>query len=86
MLKHQGVITFGESRSLIANELREAGINPKAEVSQLSDAVTLARAVVRRGGAVILSPACASFDEFDSFAQRGEVFTHLVLRGNTSKA
>jgi UDP-N-acetylmuramoylalanine--D-glutamate ligase len=30
------------------------------------------------GDAVLLSPACASFDEFDSFEQRGAVFKELV--------
>ena len=37
-----------------------------------------ARRRARAGDAVVLSPACASFDEFDDFEHRGDVFRALV--------
>jgi UDP-N-acetylmuramoylalanine--D-glutamate ligase len=44
----------------------------------MADAVALARGLARPGDAVVLSPACASFDEFRSFEHRGDVFRALV--------
>ena len=44
-----------------------------------ADAVRLARECAREGESVILSPACASFDAFKNFEERGKVFKSLVL-------
>ena len=43
-----------------------------------ADAVSRARSLARPGGCVLLSPASASFDRFDNFAERGEYFKTLV--------
>ncbi len=42
------------------------------------DAVSAARALAREGGCVLLSPACASFDAFRNFAERGNTFKAIV--------
>jgi UDP-N-acetylmuramoylalanine--D-glutamate ligase len=44
----------------------------------LADAVGLAASLAVAGDAVVLSPACASFDEFSSYEHRGCVFKELV--------
>jgi UDP-N-acetylmuramoylalanine--D-glutamate ligase len=44
----------------------------------LDEAVRRAAAVARRGDTVLLSPACSSFDQFKSYAERGRVFQELV--------
>jgi len=44
----------------------------------LEDALDAALAIAQPGEVVLLSPACASFDEFTSFEQRGRVFKQLV--------
>ena len=44
----------------------------------LADAVSLAHSLAREGDAVVLSPACAAFDRFKNFMERGEVFKALV--------
>ena len=46
--------------------------------SDFSDAVMQARRLARPGGCVLLSPACASFDAFRNFAERGNVFKEIV--------
>jgi UDP-N-acetylmuramoylalanine--D-glutamate ligase len=44
----------------------------------LEDAVTRAAATAAPGEVVLLSPACASFDAFDNFEQRGDRFREIV--------
>ncbi len=44
----------------------------------LQAAVSAARAEAEPGDTILLAPACASFDQFDSFEQRGEIFEALV--------
>ena len=54
-------------------------------VDTLESAVSLAAHSSFSGDCVLLSPACASFDMFDNYKQRGEMFVQAVseLRGNT---
>jgi UDP-N-acetylmuramoylalanine--D-glutamate ligase len=79
LARHRGVVAFGASGPAIAQELRAAGLTV-AEAGTLSEAVQVARQVAQPGDAVLLSPGCASFDEFDDFEHRGRVFRDLVGR------
>ena len=54
------------------------GAVPHAQCGDLATAVAQAAAEAQPGEAVLLSPACASFDQFQSFEHRGEAFTALV--------
>ncbi|MCB9796193.1 MAG: UDP-N-acetylmuramoyl-L-alanine--D-glutamate ligase [Alphaproteobacteria bacterium] len=74
----RAVICFGQSGPEIGAAL---GGLPVELSPGLSSAVELARSRARRGQAVLLSPACASFDEFENFERRGEAFRRLALRG-----
>ena len=47
-------------------------------VATLNEAVELAAEVAKPGDTVLLSPACASFDQFKDYAERGNVFQELV--------
>ncbi len=50
------------------------------EAGSADEAVTLARKMARNGEAVLLSPACASFDLFRNYEDRGDQFRRAVLR------
>jgi UDP-N-acetylmuramoylalanine--D-glutamate ligase len=49
-------------------------------VNSLAEAVQLANRLAESGDVVLLSPACASYDMFDNFQQRGQEFVKLVRR------
>ena len=67
----------GEAALEIAAALREAGV-PFLECGDLETAVARASADAEAGDVVLLSPACASFDQFRDFEDRGERFRALV--------
>jgi UDP-N-acetylmuramoylalanine--D-glutamate ligase len=66
-------ILIGATAERLAACLRAAGSQPVI-AGELSRAVALARQAVLPGGTVLLSPACASFDQFQGFEDRGARF------------
>jgi UDP-N-acetylmuramoylalanine--D-glutamate ligase len=62
---------------LIEAALASSGISMQSAAS-LPEAVTLAAGRAQPGDAVLLSPACASFDMFKDYAHRAEVFCEAV--------
>jgi len=71
----RAVICFGQAGSEIAASL--SALRPE-RAAGMARAMERARRRARAGDAVVLSPACASFDEFDDFEHRGDVFRALV--------
>jgi UDP-N-acetylmuramoylalanine--D-glutamate ligase len=72
------VVAIGESRDLIAGAL---GSRVSVQLaSDMRSAVRQAFALAAPGGAVLLAPACASFDMFRDYADRGRVFKQETRR------
>jgi UDP-N-acetylmuramoylalanine--D-glutamate ligase len=72
------VVAIGEARGLIRAELGDAV--PVHEADDMNTAVRTAFASAPPRGAVVLAPACASFDMFRDYAERGRVFKQEVAR------
>jgi len=71
------VITFGGSGEAIADELCQLGVSVE-RAGNLADAVQRSRTLAQVGDRVLLSPGCASFDEFRNFEHRGQTFRELT--------
>lgn len=72
-------VLIGVDRDQLRVPLERAGAVVE-DARSMEAAVRAARAAARPGDVVLLSPACASFDMFDNFEHRGEVFKAAVLR------
>ena len=76
--KVRTIVTLGEEEPLLEDAFRSHTSILKAGMS-LKRAVELAERAAEEGDVVLLSPACASFDMFRGFADRGDQFRTLVL-------
>jgi len=75
----RAVVLMGRDAPLIRAALQSAGV-PLLEAGTMEEAVSLASRQAQPGDAVLLSPACASFDMFRDYAHRAEVFRAAVAR------
>jgi UDP-N-acetylmuramoylalanine--D-glutamate ligase len=74
---HGRAYLIGETAPELAEALGRAGV-PYVQCGDLATAVGAAAEAARPGEVVLLSPACASYDQFRDFEQRGEEFRRLV--------
>ena len=70
------VIAFGQAKEIILLAVGDAVRSTSA--MDLNEALSLAQNYSQPGDIVLLSPGCASFDQFDNFEQRGNHFKKLV--------
>ncbi len=71
------VVLIGRDADKIAEALHECGV-PLLPAKDMQDAVRICAAEAQPGDAVLLSPACASFDMFRNYQHRAEVFIAAV--------
>jgi len=74
----KAVVAIGEARPLVRDAL--AGALEVREAETFEDAVKSAWALAKPDGVVLLAPACASFDMFRDYADRGRQFKELVRK------
>jgi UDP-N-acetylmuramoylalanine--D-glutamate ligase len=75
----RAVLLIGRDAPLIGATLEGCGVETAA-VSSMREAVELAQRFAHPGDAVLLSPACASFDMFRNYIHRAEAFTEAVQK------
>ena len=75
--KCRAVYLIGEAARALADALAPTGV-PLHETGDMEHAVAMARAAAHDGEIVLLSPACASFDQYRDFEDRGDHFRALV--------
>jgi len=74
----KAVVAIGEARPLVREAL--ADLIEVQEADTLADAIDRAFALAKPSGVVLLAPACASFDMFRDYAERGRRFKEEVKR------
>ncbi len=75
--KGKGAFVFGEASDRICDEME--GRTPTRRFSGLQEAFSEAVNRAAAGDVVLLSPACSSFDQYESYAQRGDHFKRLAM-------
>ncbi|KRL91351.1 UDP-N-acetylmuramoyl-L-alanine--D-glutamate ligase [Lactobacillus kalixensis] len=77
--KHvKAIVLYGETKYLLADAARKAGIKDIVIENTLQEAVPKAYELTDPGDVLLFSPACASWDQFRTFEERGDYFVNFV--------
>ena len=77
--KHvKAVVLYGQTRYLLADAARKAGIKNILIENTLQEAVPKAYELTKPGDVMLFSPACASWDQFRTFEERGDYFVNFI--------
>lgn len=71
-------VVLGQAKPVIVEALEKADFHDYMETDTFEEAVAAAAAAAEAGDLVLLSPACASWDMFNSYEERGHLFKELV--------
>jgi UDP-N-acetylmuramoylalanine--D-glutamate ligase len=77
-LRAKALVAIGEARPLLSEALSD--VVPVDEVDSFGEAIGRAHELAKPSGVVLLAPACASFDMFRDYAERGQMFKEEVAR------
>lgn len=78
--KVKGVVLYGETAPKLKMAAEKAGLTFIKIVNNVTEAVNLAYKHSESGDVILLSPACASWDQFKTFEERGETFIEAVYK------
>ncbi len=76
--KAKGVVLMGKDAPLIEQALKDSSV-PVYAAENMKQAVKIAAGLASSGDSVLLSPACASLDQYKNYQDRGNKFTKAVL-------
>lgn len=77
--KHvKAIVLYGETKYLLADSARKAGIKQIVIENTLQEAVPKAYELTEPGDVLLFSPACASWDQFRTFEERGDYFVKFI--------
>ena len=74
----KAIVLYGETKYLLADSARKAGIKKIVIENTLQEAVPKAYELTEPGDVLLFSPACASWDQFRTFEERGDYFVKFV--------
>jgi len=74
----KALITYGETKEKLKRAGQKAGVQSIGSHETIEDAVEQAYEASDEGDVILLSPACASWDQFKTFEERGEAFLKAV--------
>ena len=77
--KVKAIVCLGKDNAKIHNEF-EGHVEMIVDAADMQEAVNKAYALGRKGESVLLSPACASFDLFQNYEERGRIFKREVFK------
>lgn len=78
----KSLIVYGQTARKLIKAGEKAGIKQIFNVNNLEEAVQVASQISIPKDAIVLSPACASWDMFSSFEERGKLYKQYVLENN----
>ncbi|SFG27844.1 UDP-N-acetylmuramoylalanine--D-glutamate ligase [Desulfotomaculum arcticum] len=76
--KTRVMVILGECAAEIEQAARQAGVTNILKAASFNEAVLMAHGAAKSGDVVLLSPACASWDMFKNYEERGELFRQIV--------
>lgn len=77
--KHvKAIVLYGETKYLLADSARKAGVKKIIIENTLQEAVPKAYELTKPGDVLLFSPACASWDQFRTFEERGDYFVKFI--------
>lgn len=76
--KIKALVVLGETKQILMDTAQTCGFSPVYSVATMEEAVSKAYELSKDGDAILLSPACASWDMYDNFEVRGDHFKRCV--------